>query len=370
MKSNKKIVHVVPAYPPSVGGMEHRVFDLVTKLHALDFPLEVFTSDLNALPGDTVENGVVVHRLKKIPFIQTPISFKLIWKLLFVKVDIFHIHLAQPFFPVIASLIAVLRRKPYIIHVRAIVDSDNFFGKILISLYINIALRFVFIFADKIIVLTESYIDILTKYGVSRESIVVIPNATDFKVSLEPKSLAENGPYINLLANGRVDHQKNYHFMFRCLALLKAKGVHFRLSIVSKGRMQDELEKYAVTLGITENIIWLGRVYGEELENVYAQADIFLHTALFEGFATVLIEAMAKGLPICATRVLGVKDVVKHDYNGLLSAFNEEEFVANLQKVIQDKDLYRAFSQNNLISVGQYKWTNIIDATTAIYSSL
>lgn len=370
LMSNKKIVHVVPAYPPSLGGMEQRVFELVNKLHNQNIPVEVFTSNLNTDLGDAVENGISVHRLRKLSFLQTPISFTLFFKLLFVKADIFHVHLAQPFFPVVASFVAVLRRKPYIIHIRAIVESSNFFGKIFIYLYKNIALRFVFKFASKVIVLTDSYTELLTTmYHIPNERIFVIPNATDFAAISQPKSLFDNTT-VNLIAVGRVDHQKNYHFMFRVLAALKKVDLNFTLSVVGIGGQEEELRQYAKELGVEDMIIWKGRLHGSDLQSAYENADIFIHTALFEGFGTVLIEAMAKGLPICASRVIGVKDVVKNGYNGFLCDFDEQEFAANILKISTDKILYSEISKNNLQTVKQYKWENILRDTINVYNGI
>lgn len=369
MKLTSKIVHVVPAYPPSLGGMEQRVYELVNKLHAMQVAVEVFTSNLNTTLGTTCEEGIMVHRLRKIPFLQTPVSLTLFFRLLFVKVDIFHIHLAQPFFPIVGSIVSVLRRKPYIVHIRAIVESDNFFGKIFVYLYTKIALRFVLRHAHKIIALTHSYTDLLVEaYHIPPDRIVVIPNATEFTVVSVPKSPPTHR--VKLLAVGRVDRQKNYFFMFRCLSLLKKQGCNFSLSIVGNGRLENELRNYAKELGINEEIIWRGRLQGQQLEDAYADADVFIHTAFFEGFATVLIEAMSKGLPICAASVMGVKDVVMHDFNGLLSVFNEEVFVSNLQRIITDKTLYRTFSEHNLHTVPMYKWSNILMATIGVYHSV
>jgi glycosyltransferase involved in cell wall biosynthesis len=370
-QSHKKIVHVVPAYPPSLGGMEQRVFELVTKLHDLQIPVEVYTSDLNTtLSGQSIEDGIPVYRFKKWSFLQTPISFKLVFKLLTVKADVFHVHLAQPFFPVITAFVATLRRKPYIVHIRAIVDSNNFFGRIFIYIYTNVALRFVFAFANKVIVLTNEYVGLLnTKYLVPKEKVMVIPNATAFSVNSTPRSLTP-GQTLKLIAVGRVDKQKNYHFMLRAVLLLKQQGIDFTLSIVGTGRQEAELREYAESLGVAGNIVWKGRLEGLALEDEYNKADMFIHTAHFEGFATVLIEAMAKGLPICATKALGVNDVVKSGYNGFLCEKDERVFADTVISLYRNENKYNEISKNNLDTVVNFRWENILRDTIAVYNSL
>lgn len=369
MNKINNIVHIVPAYPPNLGGMEQRVSELVSKLHTVHVPVEVITSDLGAKPGVAWEKGIKVTRLKKISFLKTPVSFKLFTKLLFVKADVFHIHLAQPFFPVLAAIVAKIRRKPYIVHIRAIVESDNFFGKIFVFIFKNIALRFVFSNADTIIVLTNTYTELLIKkYHINQDRIVVIPNATEFSVVPMPKSIDQKiHEPIKLLAVGRLDKQKNYYFLLRVLTELKKSGHSFSISILGNGSQEEELKEYATELGVSDMIHWKGRVDGRNLENEYEKADLFVHTALFEGFGTVFIEAMAKGLPICATRAFGSIDVVKEGYNGFLSEFDEVEFAKNVVKIIEDIELYKTLSANNLSTVLTYSWNNIIKDTITIY---
>lgn len=366
----KKILQVVPAYPPSLGGMEERVKELVYKLKALRVPLEVITSSFGATPGDVVEDGIRIRRIKKLSFITTPISFRLPFVLLRAKADIFHIHVAQPFYPIVAAFVATVRRKPYILHIRAIVESQNFFGKVFIYVYKKIPLRIILRFASKCIIMTDTYRDILVReYGVRPEVIVTIPNATGFVVREEPRALPPTGKVIQLVAVGRVDKQKNYHFMLRMLKVLKEQG-SFHLTIVGSGAQEAELKTYAHELGVSDMITWSGRLEGSALEDAYAAADMFIHTAYFESFGTVFIEAMAKGLPICATRVLGAIDVVKEDYNGLLADFDETTFAGNVHKVVSDAALYQTLSANNLMTVQQYQWERIVATTVSLYDDM
>lgn len=366
----KKIVQVVPAYPPSLGGMEERVKELAYKLKALHIPLEIITSSMGATPGDVVEDGIRIRRIKKLSFITTPISFRLPFVLWRVQADIFHIHVAQPFYPIVAAVVAMIRRKPYILHIRAIVESQNIFGKLFIYVYKKIPLRFILRFATKCIIMTETYRDILIReYGVRPEVIVTIPNATDFVVHKEPRTLPSTGEVIQLVAVGRVDKQKNYHFMLRMLKVLKEHG-EFHLTIVGSGAQEAELKVYAEELGVSDMVTWSGRLESSALEEAYAAADVFVHTAHFESFGTVFIEAMAKGLPICATRVLGAIDVVKEGHNGLLADFDETTFAENVRSITTDAMLYRTFSANNLETVQQYQWDRIVATTVSLYDDM
>ncbi|MFM2340104.1 MAG: hypothetical protein RLZZ360_740 [Candidatus Parcubacteria bacterium] len=366
----KKILHIVPAYPPSLGGMEERVKELVYKLKALNIRLEIITSSMGTTSGDVVEDGIRVRRIKKLSFITTPISFRLLFVLWRAQADIFHIHVAQPFYPIVAAVVAKLRRKPYILHIRAIVESQNFFGKLFIYIYKKVPLLIILRFASKCIIMTDAYRDILiNKYGVRPEAIVTIPNATSFVVNDKPRSLPSLGRVVQLLAVGRVDKQKNYHFMLRMLKVLKEQGL-FHLTIVGSGAQEVELKAYAHELGVGDMVTWSGRLEGKVLEETYVAADVFIHTAHFESFGTVFIEAMAKGLPICATRVLGAIDVVKEDYNGLLCDFDESAFAQNVHRVVTDANLYTTLSTNNLSTVKQYQWDQIVAATVTLYDDM
>ena len=369
-KNRFTVVHIVPAYPPHLGGMEQRVKELATKLVSDDCSVEVITSDMGAQSGITEEKKVKVVRLKSVMLFQTPVAFALFGYLWNVKADVFHIHVAQAFFPDVAAIVARLRKIPYVVHVRCFVDPSSPAGQVLLPIYRTLFFGPMLRNAQRVIALTPDYrAALIEKYSVKADKIIVIPNATEF--SVVQNALTEINRPVRLLAVGRLSEQKNYHLMLHSVALLnKSMPGSYRLSIVGDGDQENELKLLAHKLGIDPYIVWHGRLDGLALEQIYMQSDIFIHTSRVEGFATVFVEAMSKGLPICATRALGTNSVIADRFNGLLCDSDPSDFSMHLQQLINDRELFVELSRNNLSTVKKYNWKDIIQQTNLVYSEI
>ena len=367
---NSKIIHVVPAYPPHLGGMELVSRQLVEKLSQSGLTIEVVTSNAGSMFGVSIENGVSVTRLKSSLFLSAPVSiglFSTLWKS---EVDIFAIHLAQAFFPDVAAFVARLRKIPYIVHVHGLVDPSTLFGNILLPIYRKLFLAPMLRRANHIIVFTSDYKDLIVKkYKISKELVSIIPHATDYSIVKEAKTFL-HGP-IRLLAVGRLSSQKNYPLLLRTMkALSEESALSYTLTVVGSGEKEEQLKQLSKQLHLEDTIIWKGRLDGLLLETEYEKADIFVHTAVAETFGIVFIEAMAKGLPICATKIIGVQNVVTEGYNGILCSLNAVEIAKSIDRIASNTLLYQKLSSNNLDTIKKYTWENCVVATTDIYTTI
>jgi L-malate glycosyltransferase len=130
---------------------------------------------------------------------------------------------------------------------------------------------------------------------------------------------------------GRLSADKGISFLLRALANLptsSAQPVH--AVIVGDGEYRSALEAEARTLGLSEQVHFLGNRRDTPL--LYAAFDIFVLPSLREGFPMVLLEAMASGLPVIATRVGDVDRIVEHEVSGLVI---EPADSAALQRALQ-----------------------------------
>jgi len=91
-------------------------------------------------------------------------------------------------------------------------------------------------------------------------------------------------------------------------------------------------------------------------------ADIFVLSSLGEGFPNVLLEAMAAGLPIVATKVGGVPEIVTDRENGfLVEPRNSPQLAEKILFLLQNEDVRKQFSANNIEKARSYNWANIVD---------
>src|SRR3990167_9325306 len=371
LSPRRTIVHCLGYYPPHVGGMEQRVQELATLLVGRGEKVRVYTSSIGARATKEIQQGVTVFYLRTIEFAHTPITLGIVYRLLTLpKNSILHLHVAQAFFPEMVWLAAKLRGFPYVAHIRLLLEVPSGFFGILLPIYSKIVLGPVLRGAQKIIVLTPGYKDILYKrFGIPQEKIVVIPNATTFTRVSEPRQYIHTP--LRILAVGRISVQKNYPLMLKVAAQLKKEfGLDFTLTIVGTGDSRAEMEAQVRALEIESAVGFRGEVRGEPLQKIYEESDLFVHTAFVESFGTVLIEAMAKGLPIVAANVIGVRDVIQHERNGLLCFLSIEDISRAVMRLVNDSKLYADLSANNLRDVEKYNWDAIVDQTLAVYKAL
>ncbi|CAO3363115.1 glycosyltransferase family 4 protein [Azospirillum melinis] len=188
------------------------------------------------------------------------------------------------------------------------------------------------------------------------QSIAIIPNgvdATRFSPAdagpLDPMIVDDGnaGDRLSLLFVGRVVRQKGLDVLFEALASLPATTrSRIGLTIVGDGPARPELEAQAARLALSERIVfrgWLGR---DELPAAYRAADAFVFPSRDEGMPNVVLEAMAAGLPVVATRIAGNRDLVVEEETGLmLDADDTPALAAALARLAEDPALRRRLGE-------------------------
>ena len=150
--------------------------------------------------------------------------------------------------------------------------------------------------------------------------VQVIPNGvdTDFFCPLEIRDEAGHRPFAFLFV-GRFQIAKNLFYLFDHVAALRRSGVGaFVLHLVGDGPQHDELQSHAKNMGIEDCLVWHGWVDKDSLREIYRSADCLVNPSLCEGMPNVVLEAMACGLPVIASRVPGNDAVVRHGETGWL----------------------------------------------------
>jgi L-malate glycosyltransferase len=128
---------------------------------------------------------------------------------------------------------------------------------------------------------------------------------------------------------GRIDDDdhKRYSDLVRAVELTKTSLPELRLLVVGEGRQRQELEQLAQQLGVADRVCFTGA--RSDVGSMYAVMDVFSLVSDREAFGLVLPEAMMCSLPVVATAVGGMKDIVVHDKTGLLVAPREPAEIAS-----------------------------------------
>ena len=200
--------------------------------------------------------------------------------------------------------------------------------------------RFFYRRADAVVVTSQGVADDLaTRYGVPRAKMRVLHNPVDLEAIAagaaealdEP---AGEGPVV--VAVGRLAGVKNYPLFLAAIEQLnRSTPVH--AWILGDGDERERLEQVAAQPPLAGRVRFLG--FRQNPWAAIARADVFVLTSSYEGFGNVLIEAMACGTPVVATRSPGTIEIIEHGVNGLLVAHEPHAVAAAITQILTDRPL-------------------------------
>lgn len=176
----------------------------------------------------------------------------------------------------------------------------------------------------------------LESLGYRRQKLKHLPNVIDVKRFCPPKS--HNRELITILGIGRLVPQKRFDRFLRIVALLKNQAPKrpFEVLIAGEGSLRPELELLARNAGLTPEVVeFCGEVM--DVQSFYKQGHLLLLTSDHEGTPNVVMEAMASGLPVVATRVGDIPDLLQHGTSGFVVGPADEVGAAqHLQNLLGD----------------------------------
>jgi 1,2-diacylglycerol 3-alpha-glucosyltransferase len=203
-----------------------------------------------------------------------------------------------------------------------------------------------------VVVPSSAFQEVLAGYGV-RGRLEVIPTGLDlgrFRGGDGAAFRARHGIAAErpvLLHVGRMAHEKNVPFLLEVAARVRQQVPAALLVIAGEGPARPALERRAAALGLTGDAIrWLGYLDRErELLDCYRAADAFVFASRTETQGLVLLEAMALGVPVVSTAVLGTRDVLAAREGCVVVPEDREIFAAAAAKVAADRALGAALGR-------------------------
>ena len=212
--------------------------------------------------------------------------------------------------------------------------------------------------------------------GLPAAKIVEVPNFLEeraFVTATDERRRqwrAENAIPDGVLVVGvvaRLAQVKNHAMLIRALALLDER---FVAVLIGDGPLRDMLQRLAESLGVQNCVKFLGMQTPKD--NLHANFDVSVLCSLSEGFPNAVIEAMAAAVPVVATSVGGVPDVIDDGRTGLLvPSDSPPALAAALSKLRDDAQLRQSLAQNGQRAVRQrFHQSVVLDKLTQTYMRL
>jgi len=154
----------------------------------------------------------------------------------------------------------------------------------------------------------------------------------------------------------------------------REKKFRYKLIIVGDGPLHKKLEKLSNKLGVSERILFIGKVPYEEVNDYYQMADIFIRPSLTEGFGNVFLEAMAYGVPVIATPVGGIVDFLVEEQTGWRCQINNPHTIVEKIIHISDKkneaEIQRVVGEAMRMVKEKYTWEKVAEQMKEIFNEL
>ena len=150
---------------------------------------------------------------------------------------------------------------------------------------------------------------------------------------------------------------KGVSYLIEAMAIVQREIPDAKLILVGDGVERSRLEGLSKKLDLNGCIQFVGQVQQERIPTLLQQADLFALPSLSEGFPVVILEAMATGLPIVATNVGGIPDILEEGVDGyLVNAKRPAEVADRMLVLLRNDKLREEISVNNREKAKLYTW--------------
>jgi len=243
--------------------------------------------------------------------------------------------------------------------------------------YFHFSERMTSFMVDRYIAVSESverYIIQKSKIPERKISVIYngveVKNHTNLKVQ-NAKLLFNIEAKDNIVVTvGRLHRQKGYSYLLHAISKVKEKFPRIKLMFIGKGGEKNSLKNLAESLDLTDQVVFAG--LRSDVENVLSTAELFVLPSLWEGMPNALLEAMAAGKAVVATRVGGIPELVIHEKTGILVPPEDFDALADaIIDLLQDKVRAKKMGEAGRVRVEEhFNISETLKKTENLYQEL
>jgi len=211
----------------------------------------------------------------------------------------------------------------------------------------------------------------LGRFGVLGGKVCVIRNGVDVELIkiAEPLDL-EGEPSI--LFVGHLVHRKGIDILLKAFDILSSWSLEVKpkFHIVGSGDLEKSCREYVVDHNLVGKVCFWGSVAESLKIRMMKGADMVIMPSRFENASIVILEAMAAGKAIVATRVGGIPEILEHGTNGILTNPSSIQIAEAIKFLCENKPVAEMFGKNNERAVLPFSWNRIAESYIRLYQSV
>ena len=363
-----KIAILVLLFPPKwLAGTEIATHNIASHLAQRGHEVHVITSRDRGLPTESSEQGFQIHRVgfpRVRVFGLMAFCMAAVLKVRRLNPDI--VHQQDVKLGAVGFMAKKLLRRPWVVWGQG---SDVYLPWTFKRPISKLVLKN----ADAVIALTADMKAEMCK--ICSRGIDVIPNGVDLeryealpsKVAIRAELGLDDDDRIAVFV-GTLRPVKGVKYLIEAMSIIKHRCATARLLLVGDGEERQSIEGMVKELNLEDTVTFLGRMSNDKVPKHMAASDVFVLPSLSEGFPVTVLEAMATGLPVVASRVRGLPEIIEDGRNGFLVEPKRPDQIADRVLVLlADSGLRQEVAAINREKARQYSWENTVEQVEAVY---
>ena len=316
---------------------------------------------------EALKNKIYVKKIRMLPGPNLLGAFDILRFAKQYKYNILHSHGYKGNI-LFGALPKIARRLPIVSTVHGYTSVDSGFTKI--RLYEWLDTR-ILNRVDQVVIVNKGMIGHPKLRPVNKKKINVIDNGISEKFAIDKFSLDNSiinfcdHPFV-IGAIGRLSKEKGFNLLIRAVCRIINEGFDTKLVIIGEGRCRQELENLVQTLGLKNKVLIKG--YINNAARYIPLFNVLAMPSLTEGLPITLLEAMRAGVPVVASRVGGIPNVIVNNHSGLLINPNDPVDLAEKIKRLHIDKTFRKYIANNSRKRFLQKYTS--DRMATMYLSI
>ena len=267
-----------------------------------------------------------------------------------------------------ALLLKMLYKIPYIntIHGEEVYLSKKYHTTPILKLLVNNSY--------KTLTNSSGTLKVCLESGLKKDKLEILPFGVDTNI-FRPYNGLKDETVIQILSIGYLIERKGFQYLIKSIKEVLKIQDNVKLKIVGTGPLENQIKNQIKELKLERDVEIMGNVSDEELLNLYNSSDIFVLSSIVdsqgntEGLGVVLLEAMACKLPVIASNIGGIPDIVHDNVNGILvPQKNVLELSKAINELINNEEFRKSMALNGYEMVkGHFSWEQIAKDYIEIY---
>jgi glycosyltransferase involved in cell wall biosynthesis len=223
--------------------------------------------------------------------------------------------------------------------------------------------------ADRVVAVSKSVADeVIHYFHVNPQRVRVIPNGVHnpFKTNNVDE---EDGLILSI---GRLIWRKGFAYLIKAMPAVLKEYSNARLSIVGSGSYDQQLVELTKKLGVAQAVTFHPVMQKEDLFRLYLKAQVYVQPSLYEPLGNTVLEAMASGKPVVASRVGGIPEAITDQKSGLLiDPYSSEQIAQKIILLLSDAAYRKTLGQSAKEKVSRdFSWETVAKKTLNLYNEL